>query len=95
MTFVSQNFARAFGERLVAEAFREVIDWESKSPEDSVLIRIFRLHLLATVEKDLDWYLEAGLLTAAQAKQVSFLKLSLYSLIACMLIKSLCVFKIK
>ena len=68
-----QAFARSFGERIVGEAFEEVLasDEVVGSGNEEILGKLFHLHLLASLERDLPWFMENGLLTPQEAEEVS------------------------
>ena len=68
-----QAFARSFGERIVGEAFEEVLasDEVVGSDNEEILGKLFHLHLLASLERDLPWFMENGLLTPQEAEEVS------------------------
>ena len=67
-----QAFAKSYAERIICESFEEVMvqDDVAGSSFEDVLGKVFHLHLLASVEKDLPWFMESGMLTPEQGKKV-------------------------
>ncbi|SDC30037.1 acyl-CoA dehydrogenase family protein [Actinokineospora iranica] len=63
--------ARAHIDRIVLEAFVAAIDRCPDQDAAALLDRVCDLHVLSTVEADLDWFLGHGRLTAARAKAVT------------------------
>jgi len=68
-----QAFAKSYADRIICEAFKETLTGKfgpvDPSLED-ILAKVFHLHLLSTMEKDLPTFLSAGLLNSSQAEQV-------------------------
>ncbi len=67
-----QAFAKTYAERIICEAFLEVLT-QSDVKESSlapVLSKLCHLHLLSCLETDLAWFLEHKLLSPAQAESV-------------------------
>ena len=67
-----QSFAHTYADRIIAEAFGDVIrgrEVEGTSLE-GVMDKVFQLHLLSTLERDLAWFMENDVLTAAQGEEV-------------------------
>lgn len=68
-----QAFAQSYADRIVCEAFKETLDGKF-GPVDSslneVLDKVFHLHLLSNLEKDLPTFMAGGLITPSQADQV-------------------------
>lgn len=79
-----QAFARSYGDRIVCEAFQEVLAQNDVSGSDiePILKKLFHLHLLSTLERDLPWFIEHGTLTPAQGRELLDLNRSLCAQIA-------------
>jgi acyl-CoA oxidase len=68
-----QGFAKSYADRIVCEAFRETMAGNFGAVDPSleiVLGKVFHLHLLSNLEKDLSTFIAAGLLNTSQADQV-------------------------
>ena len=67
-----QSFAHTYADRIIAEAFEDVIrGQEVKGTSlEGVMDKVFQLHLLSTLERDLAWFMENDVLTAAQGEEV-------------------------
>ena len=67
-----QSFAHTYADRIIAEAFGDVINVrEVKGTSlEGVMDKVFQLHLLSTLERDLAWFIENEVLTAAQGEKV-------------------------
>ena len=65
-----QGAARAFGERVVSEAFAQGIKDADKSLQP-ILAQLYKLYLLNIVEKDLGNFIVLGLLTPEMAAEVA------------------------
>ena len=67
-----QSFAHTYADRIIAEAFVDVVssqDVKGTSLE-AVMNKVFQLHLLSTLERDLAWFMENNVLTTAQGEEV-------------------------
>jgi len=65
-----QSFAKAYADRIVCEAFKETLNGKFGAVDSSledVLHKVFHLHLLFTLEKDLATFMKEGLVTPEQA----------------------------
>lgn len=69
-----QAFAKSYAERMVAEAFRDVLDQPDvkQSSFFPILNTLFQLHLVTVIEKDAAWFIENGHLSRDQGEEVSF-----------------------
>lgn len=65
-----QHAAKAYGERIIAEQFNEVIKSADCSLQD-VLQQLWSLYAVDVVEKNLGWFLTSGLLTVEQGREVN------------------------
>jgi len=68
-----QAFAKSYADRIICEAFKETLDGQFGAVDSSlvpVLNKVFHLHLLSTLEKDLPTFLSAGLISASQGEAV-------------------------
>jgi acyl-CoA oxidase len=68
-----QAFAKSYADRIVCEAYKETMAGQFGAVDPSlegVLGKIFHLHLLTNLEKDLPTFLASGLLNTSQADQV-------------------------
>jgi hypothetical protein len=67
-----QAFAKTYADRIICEGFLETINQDDvqKSSIGPVLHKVFLLHLLSTLERDLAWFMENRLLTPIQAEKV-------------------------
>jgi len=68
-----QAFAKSYSDRLLCEAFKETLAGKFGAVDpslDSVLDKVFHLHLVSCMERDLGTFLASGLLNTAQAEQV-------------------------
>ena len=73
-----QHFAKTYADRIIAEAFGVTVngpDVKGTSLE-SVMKKVFQLHLLSTLERDLAWFMENNVLTATQGEEVSHMPIS-------------------
>lgn len=67
-----QSFAKTYADRIIAEAFEDVV----RSPAvkgtslEAVMNKVFQLHMLSTLERDLAWFMENDVLTPAQGEEV-------------------------
>ena len=67
-----QSFAHTYADRIIAEAFVDIVssqDVKGTSLE-AVMNKVFQLHLLSTLERDLAWFMENDVLTTAQGEEV-------------------------
>ena len=67
-----QAFAKSYAERIVCEAFQEVLVQDDIRGTDlePILRKVLLLHLLSSLEKDLPWFIENDLLTTKQGAEV-------------------------
>ena len=67
-----QSFAKTYADRIIAEAFADVVSGrEVKGTSlEGVMNKVFQLHLLSTLERDLAWFMENDVLTVAQGDEV-------------------------
>ncbi|XP_059092261.1 uncharacterized protein LOC131887642 [Tigriopus californicus] len=74
-----QAFARSYADRVVCEAFQEVLAQDDVSGSDiePILKKLFHLHLLSTLERDLPWFMEQGILSSTQGRDLLDLNRSL------------------
>merc|ERR1712001_310536 len=63
-----QAFAKAYADRIVAEAFLETIN--ESADLGIILKKLFHLHLLSRVEEDLSFFLISGLLSEEAGQEV-------------------------
>lgn len=75
-----QAFAKSYAERIVCEAFQEVLVQPDVQGTDlePMLRKILQLHLLSSLEKDLPWFIENDLLTSKQGAQVRNRRKNIY-----------------
>ena len=66
-----QSFAQAFGERYMLEAALKHIERTAHAGAKNLLTRATYLHMLALVQKDVDWYLMNGVISATAAQKLS------------------------
>ena len=70
-----QSFAKTYADRIIAEAFEDVVGGrEVKGTSlEAVMNKVFQLHLLSTLERDLAWFMENDVLTVAQGEEVGYI----------------------
>eukprot|EP00095_Tigriopus_kingsejongensis_P001058 maker-scaffold631_size122145-snap-gene-0.40 protein:Tk01058 transcript:maker-scaffold631_size122145-snap-gene-0.40-mRNA-1 annotation:"acyl-coenzyme a oxidase peroxisomal" len=66
-----QAFAKSYADRIVCDAFQDVLTQDDVVGSDMELMlkKLFQLHLLSTLERDLPWFIEHGLLSPAQGHE--------------------------
>ena len=76
-----QSFAKTYADRIIAEAFEDVVSGgEVKGTSlEGVMNKVFQLHLLSTLERDLAWFMENDVLTVAQGEEVIHIHISVIS----------------
>jgi len=68
-----QSFAKSYADRIICEAFQETMAGKYGPVDASleeILGKVFHLHLLSNLERDLPTFIGAGLLNPSQADQV-------------------------
>ena len=67
-----QSFAHTYADRIIAEAFADVVGSKDvkETSLEAVMNKVFQLHLLSTLERDLAWFMENDVLTTAQGEEV-------------------------
>ena len=78
-----QSFAKTYADRIIAEAFEDVV----RSPAvkgtslEAVMNKVFQLHMLSTLERDLAWFMENDVLTPAQGEEVGHISVDTFQVI--------------
>jgi acyl-CoA oxidase len=67
-----QSFAKTYADRIICEAFTSVLDQDDVrgSLMEPILLKVFHLHLLNTLERDLSWFIENSVITPANAEEI-------------------------
>ena len=67
-----QAFAKSYAHVIISSAFQDVMNQPDifESDLEPILHKLFHLHLLSTIEKDLAWYVEHKMIQPKNIKEV-------------------------